>query len=671
MDKAEILAPAGSMKVLDAALQAGADAVYLGLRYFNARSGARNFTPGELRDAVERMHSKGGKVYVTLNTLLTQLELGMAARSLILARQCGVDGVLITDPAYLCFKEFVPDIPFHFSTQAGVSSSAGVKAAKKLGVSRVVLARELDFDEIKAASAVEGVETEVFVQGALCFSCSGRCLLSSWGGGRSGNRGNCASPCRVLWKNREGVEARPMSMRDLCLLEWLGSLEHIGVASLKIEGRLKSPEWVAKAVALYRNAIDNSRPVEELREEARRLGDYTGRDLTDGYLRAAREGMTGDSGRLACGCAAEDETANQTVFCVSIEEEGQGGYIWTFSCGDKSATFRTPPQRVPNPRRATTLSNAYKNIQAFCMEKKLPLAPLERFDYFQTKLLSRNAANSVADAFIAFARSLEKEDDCLPRGIQLPLELKNAIAGGRCAANNRSFGGEPDRVRCYFSQIDSLPNSVASLEKIAVIRDDDLKNMEALFAKLSQVSVVAFPQVVYEGQLEALKKVAEECAKRNIAVEVNSWDTWNVAKNAGCIIEAGQGLAVMNSLAARQLEKYGCRCVCVSCELDKTQMEELSAAAQTPLSILVYGRPALMTTRAKLPSLFAKELEDARGIALSCEQDGTLTVIRPVAPLDLRHMKNPKIKAAHLVVDVCGGFGVGKGSTFNYGRHLK
>ena len=196
--KIELLAPAGSPLVLRSAIGAGADAVYFGLKELNARIGAENFNQENLAENIRFVHEHNAKAYLTLNIDISQRELGQAARQLELARQCKVDAVLIKDPAVLKLMPCFPELDFHFSTQAGISSSAGVKAAKELGIKRVVLGRELTIGEIKSASAVDGMETEVFIQGALCFSISGRCLISSWLGGRSGNRGLCASPCRFL-----------------------------------------------------------------------------------------------------------------------------------------------------------------------------------------------------------------------------------------------------------------------------------------------------------------------------------------------------------------------------------------------------------------------------------------------------------------------------------------
>ncbi|MFA5206919.1 MAG: peptidase U32 family protein, partial [Lentisphaeria bacterium] len=249
--KPELLAPAGGPAAFAAALAAGADAVYCGLRRLNARRGAENFTPESLTAWTVRAHAAGARVYLTLNIDVAARELGQAARQLAAAREAHADAVLVRDPALLALHPCFPELEFHFSTQAGVTTSAGVRAAARLGIRRVVLARELTLDEIRAAAtAAPGVEVEVFAQGALCFSASGRCLLSSWVGGRSGNRGACASPCRVPYAAAGAPPARHLSMLDLCTVERLAELAAAGVRALKIEGRLKNAAWVEAATRL-------------------------------------------------------------------------------------------------------------------------------------------------------------------------------------------------------------------------------------------------------------------------------------------------------------------------------------------------------------------------------------------------------------------------------------
>jgi collagenase-like PrtC family protease len=295
----ELLAPAGDRACLEAALEAGADAVYLGLTALNARRHARNFSESELARACEQVHDRCRRLYLTLNIDLAQDELARAARLLELASELRVDAVLVRDPALLALGPHFPELAYHLSTQACLTSRADVEAARALGIRRVVLARELTLAEIAAASAVQGIETEVFALGALCFCISGRCLLSSWVGGRSGNRGQCTSPCRVPWTLDGRPGGTPFSLHDLSLAGHVDALRGAGVRALKIEGRMKNPSWVRAAVARLRAAIDHPGPAAAAGPGEERRGATPGRRLTAGYLEGRRDDLivpTGPAG---------------------------------------------------------------------------------------------------------------------------------------------------------------------------------------------------------------------------------------------------------------------------------------------------------------------------------------------------------------------------------------
>ena len=668
----EILAPAGEMPVLLAALDAGADAAYLGLRCLNARYGAKNFLPEELEKAVALAHAKNAKVYLTLNTDLSERELGTAARALALAAKCHVDGVLIRDAAILAFMPFFPELKFHFSTQAGISTSAGMLMSRKLGISRVVLARELTMDEIRAATAVPGIETEVFVQGAICFCCSGRCLLSSWGGGRSGNRGRCTSPCRVSWSNVDGVDAHPMSMRDLCLADWCDALADAGVASLKIEGRLKSPEWVAKAVTLYRHVMDHSWNTAKIREEAARLGDYTGRDLTDGYVRGDRAMLTAVSGRVASTAIPEKETAPAENLSITVSDDGRDGTLWTFSFNDASATHRTPPQRIASAKRAVSLKETTETIVQLARRECV----VNVQDVIAQRLIPKSASNAVCDAFQAFLRSLSKIDDGLPRGIALPDGLRELLSREHvpCEENSSRCGFEPNMAR--FGWNEKVDTNLPSILECAPTNIQDAEvQAEAVISRW--MAIAALPQVMYEAQLEPVKRLLAILAKEGVAVEINSWDGLFLAREAGVAFSAGPGLGALNSLAARKLYDLGCQSVYVSQEIDRGQLEELCANAEVPLSMTVFGHIALMTTRAELPQLFADTpFEDSRGIVLEPEHSGGLTILRPAKPMDWRGLRNKSARVKNRVLDLHGyrGQRVPQDTQpflFNYDRRLR
>ena len=250
----ELLAPAGGVDALKAALANGADAVYLGAAAFGARSSA-GFDEDSLRQALRLAHLHRKKIYVTVNILIKERELDDVRRTLSLLSSLGADAVLLQDLGLvkICREEF-PELPIHASTQMALHNASGARLLQSLGAKRAVLARECDLNEIRLA-AQTGMEIEAFCHGALCVSCSGQCLFSSMIGGRSGNRGRCAQPCRLPY-TYQGVTGAWLSPRDLCARDELQALADAGVYSFKIEGRLKRPEYVAVVTRAYRRALD-------------------------------------------------------------------------------------------------------------------------------------------------------------------------------------------------------------------------------------------------------------------------------------------------------------------------------------------------------------------------------------------------------------------------------
>ena len=251
----ELLAPAGDMDALRAAVQNGADAVYLGAGRFNARQRAGNFDGDGLGQAVAYCHARGVKVHVTLNTLVRQDELDALYDTIRLINESGADAVIVQDFGVVnAVRQMAPALEVHASTQMAAHNVQAARFLKARGLDRVVLARECTWADM-AACAQTGIDVEVFAHGALCVACSGQCLMSSMVGGRSGNRGLCAQPCRLPWRfgDKEGCL---LSTRDLCAIDDLDALRRAGVTSLKIEGRLKRPEYVAVTVAAYRRALD-------------------------------------------------------------------------------------------------------------------------------------------------------------------------------------------------------------------------------------------------------------------------------------------------------------------------------------------------------------------------------------------------------------------------------
>ena len=254
--KPELLSPAGSLEAFFAAMEKGADAVYAGLRDFSARAKAKNFTMAQMERMTAYAHSHGKKVYVTLNTLVKESELPQLIDNLSGLEAMRVDGVILQDLAVARLaREYFPGIPLHASTQMTIHNSLGVRQLEELGFERVVLARELHIDEISSIIAASKAEIECFIHGALCFSFSGQCYFSSFLGGHSGNRGRCAQPCRRQYKHK-GKEGYYLSTNDFSSIEMIPQLIEAGVASLKIEGRMKSAEYVASVIGAYRMVLD-------------------------------------------------------------------------------------------------------------------------------------------------------------------------------------------------------------------------------------------------------------------------------------------------------------------------------------------------------------------------------------------------------------------------------
>ena len=259
----ELLSPAGDMDCLKAAVDAGCDAVYLGGSQFNARQGAGNFSAEEMEAAVRYCTLRGVKAYLTLNTLIKEREWEQLAAFVAEIAGMGFSGVILQDLGVAMYlRRHFPMLELHASTQMSVHDQAGVEFLNTQGFQRVVLAREMTLDEIRTLRAQTSTELEVFIHGALCYCYSGRCLMSSLIGGRSGNRGRCAQPCRLPYgyvdvqKNEIEEPAYRLNLKDMCSLDFVGDLVASGVHSLKIEGRLKSPAYVAGVTELYRRALD-------------------------------------------------------------------------------------------------------------------------------------------------------------------------------------------------------------------------------------------------------------------------------------------------------------------------------------------------------------------------------------------------------------------------------
>ena len=312
----ELLSPAGSPEAVIAAVQNGADAIYLGLEGFNARRGAKNFTNEEFEKAMRYCRIRGCKVYVTLNTLINDREIEDAVASARLASDLGADGIIIQDLGLIkAVRAALPDIPLHGSTQMTIHNLAGVEAAAQLGLTRAVLARELSLEQIRYITKNASIETEVFVHGALCFCHSGQCYMSALIGRRSGNRGMCAQPCRMQYSLGGRMDDYPLSLKDQCLADRLQELEEAGVASLKIEGRMKRPEYTGIVTGVYSKALrEHRKPTAEEMELLEQA--FSRQGFTQGYFNGDKKDMFGTR--------SGTERPDEAIFTRARKEYGDG-----------------------------------------------------------------------------------------------------------------------------------------------------------------------------------------------------------------------------------------------------------------------------------------------------------------------------------------------------------
>lgn len=279
----ELLAPAGSLEILKGVIESGADAVYVGGSMFGARAYANNFTEEELLEAIDFAHLRGVKVYLTVNTLIKNSEFSKLYDYLLPYYKRGLDAVIVQDLGVVkAIHEYFPSMEIHTSTQMTVTGADGVRFLSQFGVTRVVMAREVSLAEMKRIHEETGMELEAFVHGALCYSYSGQCLFSSILGGRSGNRGRCAQPCRLPYTVEGKKDEYILSLKDMCGIKALDKLHDAGVYSLKIEGRMKQLEYACGVVKYYRSYIDSKKPVSDADyDRIKALGNRCG--FTDRY----------------------------------------------------------------------------------------------------------------------------------------------------------------------------------------------------------------------------------------------------------------------------------------------------------------------------------------------------------------------------------------------------
>ena len=586
----ELLAPAGSMEALRAAVCNGADAVYLGADTFNARMNARNFSAADLQEAVVYCHVRGVKVHLTLNTLVLDREMPRAAELIRLAASCGVDAFIVQDLGVvsLC-RQLAPDVPIHASTQMSIHSLEGVMEAAALGCSRVVLARELPAEEIAHICKKSPVEIEVFVHGALCMCYSGQCYLSSVIGRRSGNRGQCAQPCRLPYGYGRFESTRyPLSLKDNCLAGELDELRRMGVASIKIEGRMKRPEYVAIVTRAYRTVLNGGKlmpsDLQELETAFSRQG------FTDGYFR----GQTGSDmfGRRQEG----EDTADLFASARATYEQGEPQRIGVrfyamIRRGEPAQLAVEDPDgnlcrtRGPVPEQAV-----YRSLTPQDLEQQLKktggtpyLCTAVRSSLDPDLMLPASAINAMRRDVIAELTA--------KRGRAAPARLNAYDEPPRYDG----IAGEPQltiAVRTagqITSRMLSMKPTVLYVPLSELAEHPDLRQRVSVETQLAAI----LPRVIWSGELapvaRQLRTVYEMGVRQVLAGNLGQL---HIARAAGFAVRGDFGLNIVNSRAMRYLREQGLDSQLLSFELTLPQIRDISKAV--PAELLIYGRLPLM-----------------------------------------------------------------------------
>ena len=590
----EILSPAGSPEAVRAAVCAGANAVYLGFGSFNARRNAKNFTQEELAQAIDFCHLWGVRVYLTLNTLVSDREMEEAAQHAIMASQMGADAVLVQDLGVVrVLRQVAPDLPVHASTQMSVHNLDGVKAAADLGISRVVLARELSRRDIAYICAHSPVEIETFVHGALCMCHSGQCFMSSVIGGRSGNRGLCAQPCRLAYGWGGGrVEGYPLSLKDMSLAGHLRELKEMGVASAKIEGRMKRPEYVWVVTKVYADALREGR--EPTQEELRQLREaFSRQGFTDGYF-------TGHKGPEMFGVREKEEEPRELFARARASyEKGEGPgvpvrFYAMIRAGEsiqvgveddqgRVATADGPLPEVARSRAVTeqdvagqlakTGGTPYRCVGVRSLVADglaVPLSALnalrrqvlEELSVQRTALPERRHAPYKVGARYGNSRQLPQINLSLRRADQLSQELLRQ---------------RPDLVYLPAEELAAHPDAVKKLQE-------------------QEIPVAAvLPRVCFDRELDQLRQALEQCRALGVGQALlGNLGLMETARGLGMTLRGDFGLQVFNSQAAKEYKRMGFASLTASFELKLAQVRDLSKAVDTEL--IAYGRLPLMIT---------------------------------------------------------------------------
>ena len=581
---AEILAPAGGYDALVAAVRCGANAVYLGGKALNARRNASNFSDEELREAVAYCHARNVKVYLTLNTLVADSELETAYDAIECACNSHADALILQDIGLVSLvRQVCPDMPMHASTQMSVQSIEGIRELEKMGFTRVVLPRELSESEIAAIAAKTDMELEYFVHGALCMCVSGQCLMSSVLGGRSGNRGLCAQPCRLPF-GINGKGGNALSLKDLSLVDELRRLEEAGVCSFKIEGRMKRPEYVAAAVTACKTSLNN-------------INDYN----IDEALRAvfSRSGFTkgyfeGKLGKDMFGVRRKEDVEGAAPVLSSLARLYDGEKpllpadmelkfkrsepltLKVSACGKTAAVTGDIPSEAVN-----------KAVTEEELRDRLAKCGGTQFFAGDISIDLDEGLNVPASAINRLRRqALTELDGELAKGRDIPFTRTE-----RFTAPHRA---ERMKLHARFFSEASVPDSLDGLARVILPIETSPETLKRVLDSGAQAAV-EIPSAVFSNADKYVKKLTELKENGLSLAWACGLDGVGVARRAGLRFACGFGMNIFNSVSVSEAAALGAEDCLLSCEVSLAQAAHIGG--KLPRGLMIYGRIPLMMTR--------------------------------------------------------------------------
>ena len=594
MQEIELLSPAGSMESLRAAVQNGAGAVYFGLPAFNARRNAKNIAEDELSAAVAYCHVRGVKVHITLNTLLFDREFSAAAELVEKIARAGADAVIVQDLGVArMVRTVAPELAMHASTQLSIHSVEGAETARRLGFSRVVLARELPLREIARITRESGVETEIFAHGALCMCYSGQCYMSAVIGRRSGNRGMCAQPCRLKYQFPGAAAGEVLSLKDLSVAGYLNRIREMGVACLKIEGRMKRPEYVAAVTRVYADALTDGRePTQEEMELLRRVFSRDG--FTTGYL----EGKTGAH---MFGTRSETGAHELKELYVRARESYENGrenplvpVAFSFDARRGRMMRLTAVDHDGNRAEVTAApAQAARTRETTILDVRDKLKMTGGTPYFASKTdiwIDDGLMASVSVLNDMRRRALKELTDARAR---VPVRETHPFQAGLRRINERGRPG----VRASLASARQLSDELVETapEVIILPLEALVQGADTVRAYMQRGQAFAFsmPRAAFDSEREALFRLVDEaCALGVRDAYVGMCDYLSELSARGVRVHGDYGLNITNSQSLKTLRALGFVSATLSFELTVQQAAGISKGMDTEM--IVYGRLPLM-----------------------------------------------------------------------------